>query len=187
MDGCPVDYELAGVMMLDLSAAFDLVDRTLLLEKLQCMGFEQKVLMWFRSYLSERNQCVYIDGQCSQFLQVDTGVPQGSVLGALMYILFVNELPEVVNDHTECSLHNRVAAGSFQSENGYRCMEYGSLCCYVDDSTLTVTNKDPVELSTKLSENYRKLSEFFGDNRLILNEGKTRLIAMCPHRMALYR
>ena len=53
--------------------------------------------MWFWSYLHARSQCVYVDGKVSGFEVVDVGVPQGSVLGALLYILFVNDLPEVVH------------------------------------------------------------------------------------------
>ena len=55
--------------------------------------------MWFWSYLHARSQCVYVDGKVSGFEVVDVGVPQGSVLGALLYILFVNDLPEVVHGH----------------------------------------------------------------------------------------
>ena len=77
----------AGVLMLDLSSAFDLVDHGLLIQKLDIMGFKPDAVGWIRSYLDNRSQCVHIDGQLSDMLLVPTGVPQGSVLGALLYIL----------------------------------------------------------------------------------------------------
>ena len=74
--------EVTGVMMLDLSAAFDLVNHNLLIQKLELMGFSKEVLDWFISYLSDRYQCVYVDGQFSDLKVMTVGVPQGSVLGA---------------------------------------------------------------------------------------------------------
>ena len=62
------------------------------------MGFDEKTIEWCKSYLEERHQCVYVDGQFSSLEPIPVGVPQGSVLGALFYILFVNDLPGVVHE-----------------------------------------------------------------------------------------
>ena len=70
--------------MLDLSEAFDLADHELLSQKLQIVGFQQPVLLWYKVYLEEMAQCAYLDGQLSDPVQVTTGVPQGSVLGVLI-------------------------------------------------------------------------------------------------------
>ena len=166
--------ELAGVMMLDLSAAFDLVDHSLLLKKLELMGFDKRVVVWFWSYLSGRTQCVYIDGKLSDVRAVPVGVPQGSVLGALLYILFVNELPEVVHGHDGNTC--------VQDEGGVKfnltCPECGSLCCYVDDSTYFYSSSSPALLSEKLSAQYRKIADYMSANRLVINDEKTHLVVM---------
>ena len=87
---------LAGVCMLDMSAAFDVVDHGILLGKLKLYGFDDEALSWMENYLSGRTQAVYIDGSLSPFLSVDVGVPQGSILGPLCYVLFTNDLPETI-------------------------------------------------------------------------------------------
>ena len=79
-----------------MSAAFDIVDHGLLLKKLSLYGFDGEAVGWVRSYLSDRKQCVSIDGSLSRMLHVPTGVPQGSILGPILYILFTNELPDIV-------------------------------------------------------------------------------------------
>ena len=73
--------EFTGVCFLDLSAAFDIVDHPLLLQKLGLYGFTDSSIHWVNSYLSGRSQTVYIDGTQSKILPVPTGVPQGSILG----------------------------------------------------------------------------------------------------------
>ena len=166
---------MAGVLMIDLSAAFDLVDHPLLLQKLELFGFDQHAVMWMWSYLTGRSQCVYVDGKFSDFQQVTVGVPQGSVLGALLYILFVNDLPEVVHSH---SGQSKRGTEHMQALFNLYCTECGGLCCYVDDSTYTFSSTDPAILSDKLSEQYRKLADYMGDNKLVINDDKTHLLVM---------
>ena len=121
-------YDMAGVCFLDMSAAFDIVDHPLLISKLDLYGFDNGSLDWVSSYLSERSQCVSIDGSLSRLQHVQHGVPQGSILGPLLYILFTNELPEVI--HTDCQ--EAADPGSEQSWPKYTmmCKSCGSIGCY---------------------------------------------------------
>ena len=80
--------ELVGVVYIDFSAAFDLVDHCILLAKLKSYGFQPGVLAWFESYLQSRTQVVYINGQFSEPLGLECGVPQGSCLGPLLFTLY---------------------------------------------------------------------------------------------------
>jgi len=95
--------------MLDLSAAFDCVDHTILLQRLQLgTGLTDVVLQWISSFLSERTQQVAYNGEQSTIQLLLFGVPQGNVLGPLLYVLYTAEQPElssVVAQH-QLRLHN---------------------------------------------------------------------------------
>ena len=159
-----------GVCFLDLSAAFD-VDHSLLLEKLKLYGFDDKSIKWISSYLKDREQTVYIEGKQSKFLTVPSGVPQGSILGPLLYTIFTNELPELVHQHNaQDDLYNM------------HCDSCGSLCCYADDSSFFVASSDLTEISEKLSNKYRRISEFMNSNKLKLNEEKTSLMLLATEK-----
>ena len=161
--------ELAGVCMLDMSAAFDVVDHGILLKKLKLYGFDDKALKWMENYLSGRSQAVYIDGSLSPFLPVDVGVPQGSILGPLCYILFTNDLPETVLQ-TNSHVH--------WSHLTTHCPECGGLCCFADDSTYSISSKSQDDLKQKLNDKYSAMADYLGNNRLKLNDDKTHLLIM---------
>ena len=93
-----------GAVFLDLSKAFDTVNHSRLFDKLQSTGFSSDTVKWFQSYLTNRKQVTAIVNQTSSSKPVPVGVPQGSVLGPLLFLIYVNDLPLHVS-HCEMSLY----------------------------------------------------------------------------------
>ena len=89
------------VVLLDLSAAFDTIDHDILLQRLQEeVGLQQIALQWVRSYLANRRQAVHINGSVSQSVNLSIGVPQGSVLGPLLFLVYLLPLKLVIEKHS---------------------------------------------------------------------------------------
>ena len=92
------------IIYLDFSKAFDSVPHHLLLHKLKSFGFNGTLLSWFSSYISDRRQRVVIEDENSNWLPVLSGVPQGSILGPVLFILYVNDMVSQVSDNTRVNL-----------------------------------------------------------------------------------
>ena len=93
--------EISGAVLIDLSSAFDLVCPDILLKKMKIYGFQKCILGWMESYLKNRYQAVWIDHTFSTYLPCQVGVPQGSILGSFLFMLFVNDLRFVMNCDVE--------------------------------------------------------------------------------------
>ena len=92
------------IIYLDLSKAFDKVPHSLLLLKLNRFGISGSLLSWFNSYLADRYQRVVLDGVHSDWLPITSGVPQDSILGPLLFLVYVNDLPSYINSRSSIVL-----------------------------------------------------------------------------------
>ena len=126
--------EMAGVAMIDQSAAFDSVDHEILGEKLRLYGFDDGSLAWVADYLSQREQSCYVESFLSPPLALTAGVPQGSILGPLIYCIFTNDFPEAVHGEN-CSLEPSEQDQVTRPKYRCPCHSCGGITVYADDST----------------------------------------------------
>ena len=87
------------LILLDFSKAFDTVPHQCLLTKLEHYGIQGDIHGWINSWLSQRTQRVVVDGESSEFIRVMSGVPQGTILGPLMFLLYINDISNNLTSH----------------------------------------------------------------------------------------
>ena len=97
----------SDVILLDFSKSFDKVSHLKLLCKLQLHGVQGKTLGWIESFLNGRTQCVVLDGDSLTELPVSFGVPQGSVLGQILFLLYINDLPDNIQSNVRLFADDR--------------------------------------------------------------------------------
>ena len=136
-----------GMVLIDLQKAFDTVDHDILIAKLRAIGVGS--IDWFSSYLSDRSQCVEVNGVRSDFRSISCGVPQGSILGPQLFLLYINDLGISIDCH---------------------------LSLYADDSALFFAHKDPSIIAHRLSVELTNCSKWLVDNKLSLHVGKTECL-----------
>ena len=144
------------VIFCDLKKAFDTCDKNILLKKLSNMGIQGLELMWFESYLSSRGQFVSIEGVLSDTLEINFGVPQGSILGPLLFIIYINDLP---------------SASLFL------------MVLFADDTVLVLEGNDIHDLIWSANIEFRKICTYFRTNLLSLNLDKTKYIIISYSQM----
>ena len=164
--------KITTLVTLDQSAAFDMLSHETLCRKLKLYNFSEEVLNWVKSYLNFRSHYVSIGTRQSKFNNVTSGVPQGSVLGPIFYVLYVNELPTLMND-VDCDepVHTTddVDAKLF-TENCVRC---GQMPTYADDSAVVITTVSRFKAQEKIITIIERVKNFLASNSLSLNLGKT--------------
>ena len=150
--GCALDEgRNAMLILLDLSSAFDMIDHELLIERLQVrFGITGNALIWLKSYLSQRHTTVSINGFHSISRTVLRGVPQGSVLGPLLFNLFISPIEDIIHDHQL------------------------SVLLYADDTQLYISIKPSTSEETKigLETCLSTLRNWFIENKLTLTYQK---------------
>ena len=135
----------------DLKNAFDLVNLLLLIEKLRFYGLDGPVLQWLRSYLLGRWQKVVLGDDIESFyIEVVTGVPQGSILGPLLFLIYINDLPVAIPE--------------------------GLLILFVDDTNVVLTEKNKTLLLQAFKALISEMSKWFEANGLKLNDNKTQIL-----------
>ena len=135
-------------IFIDLSKAFDTVNHDILLKKLKCYGIGGTTLAWFKSYLSNRKQYIPSNSLPKEYCNILCGVPQGSILGPLLFLIYVNDL---------CH------ASSILME-----------IMFADDTNLFLSHKNIDILFQMMQKELQNISTWFKANKLSLNVNKTK-------------
>ncbi|CAB4010510.1 Hypothetical predicted protein, partial [Paramuricea clavata] len=146
--------EQTDIIYLDFAKAFDKVNHSLLLDKISGFGIDGNLLKWFGNYLSDRRQQVTIPGSTSGVLPVLSGVPQGSILGPLLFLMFINDLPDSVMENSDAKM-----------------------VLFADDSKIykTIrTTSDCMDLQTSID----RTSIWSCENKMLLNSKKCTIVSV---------
>ena len=142
---------LTGMIAIDLQKAFDRIDHEILLSKMPILGFSNNIIEWFRSYLSSKTFHVSLNSYMSSSGKIICGVPQGSILGRLLFLLYINDMPQaVVTD----------------------------LFLYADHTRLVFQHKNINKMNEQLNKDFHNICLWFTDNKLSIHfgEDKTKCI-----------
>ena len=143
--------KLMGCVLVDFRKAFDLVDHKILLKKLQCYRCHETCLKWVESYLTIRTQQVSLNSHLSESAHVSCGVPQGSILGPSLFLIFINDLPLALNHSAVVDL-------------------------YADDTTIYDFQDDIDKLETNLQLTLDSLQDWCRQNGMAINTEKSKVM-----------
>ena len=141
------DGLVTGMILIDLQKAFDTINHDILLKKLSIIGFSDHTVNWFQSYLSNRKFTVNLENSFSEVSNISCGVPQGSILGPLLFLIYANDIPIAV----KCNLF-----------------------LYADDTCLVFQNKDVSDIEKQLNEDFANICDRFVDNKLSIHFGEDK-------------
>ena len=142
---------ITGMILIDLQKAFDTIDHEILLQKLYAIGFSKHSVNWFRSCLTNRTFLVNLGNVFSQPVCVSSGIPQGSILGSLIFLIYINDMSQAV----KCNLF-----------------------LYADDTCLVCHHKDINEIEKKLNKNFQTICDWFVNNKLSIHFDDDRTKSM---------
>ena len=145
-------------IFLDLGKAFDTVTHQILLTKLEKLGIRGLPHKLFKSYLSERTQSVKINNSISTPKSVEFGVPQGTVLGPVLFLIYVNELLNLIPE------------------------DEGHMVCFADDTAIVIKGKSWEEIVRKEEVAITKVKSWFDENYLTLNADKSTLVCFSVNK-----
>ena len=142
---------LTGMILIDMQKAFQTINHDILLRKMYALRFSNRSINWFQSYLSNRSFREYVQGKYSCIVEIDCGVTQGSILGPLLFLLYVNNMKQDV----DCDLF-----------------------LYADASCLVYQHKGVKKIDRNLNKNFVNVCDWFVDNKLSIHfgEDKTKCI-----------
>ena len=142
---------MTGMILVDLQKAFDMIDHDILLKKMSAIGFSNHTICWFKSYLSNRLFRVNLENCYLDPSNITCGVPQSSILGRLLFLICMNDMPQAVKSN---------------------------LFLYADDSCLVFQGKDVTEIEKQLNKDFTNICEWFVDNGLSIQFGEDKTISI---------
>ena len=141
---------------LDLSKAFDSISHLILIQKFKELSIGVNTIELFKSFLSQREQRVVLNGFMSDWLTLNQGVPQGTILGPLFFIIYVNDMPQIIKN--SCTMIQ-----------------------YADDTTLFCAGQNIENCIQHLELNLKEVINYFNQNKLMINVGKTKFVIFRKH------